>query len=594
MTMLTRDQLNTLDHDALVFIASSLQDQLTELEKQLNKSSAQLANNNRQIEALIEQIRLMNQRRFGRSSEQNSSVDENQLNIFDCFNEAEALAKPELPEPEITEIIVGSHSRKKASGKRDADLEKLPARIIDHTLSEEELAEKFPNGYKELPYETYKRLHVIPQTFIVDEHHVHIYAAKDNSGTIIRAPRGVDLFRNSIATAPLVACILNGKYVNALPIERQAKAFKDNGVDLAPNVMANWVIKSSENYLSLIYDRMHKLLYDSRVIHADETPVKVMRIGKEDIPGGKKTYMWVYCNKPTSRSHPIILYDWQPSRHADHPREFLREFTGTVVTDGYQVYHTVAKERQDLKVSGCWVHCRRPYAEYIKSLKGKVEGGTIAQEAYRMITEIMHIDNSLDDLPISDRTRQRQLLLKEKVDAYFEWVKAKYQQVTPDSATGKALAYSINQEPYLRVFLSDGAVPMDNNRAESAIRPFTLGRKNFVIIGSSNGAKASATAYSIAETAKANHLNTYKYFELLLTEIPKHMDDKNLDFLDDLLPWSPKVQAECASQIKQSQFFLKFSLCSSIRKLRRNARFFRLSYARMSTYPVSTTMEGAS
>ena len=557
--MLSRDQLNTLDHEALVFIASSLQEQLialqeqfSALEKQLDLSNAQLVDNNRQIELLTEQIRLMNQRQFGRRSEQNSSVDENQLTIFDCFNEAEALKKPELPEPEITEIIIGSHSRKKVAGKRDADLEKLPARIIDHTLSDEELAEKFPNGYKELPYETYKRLHVIPQTFIVDEHHVHIYAAKDNSGTIIRAPHGVDLFRNSIATAPLVACILNGKYVNALPIERQSKAFKENGVDLAPNVMANWVIRSSEDYLALVYDRMHKLLYDNKVIHADETPVKVMRIGKKDIPGGKKTYMWVYCNKPTSRSHPIVLYDWQPSRRADHPRDFLKEFSGTVVTDGYQVYHTVAKERQDLKVAGCWVHARRPFAEYIKSLKGKVDGGTIAHDAYRMITEIMHIDNTLDDLPISDRTKQRQLLLAQKVDAYFEWVKAKSLTVSPDGAIGKALAYSINQEPYLRVFLSDGAVPMDNNRAEQAIRPFTLGRKNFVIIGSSNGAKASAMAYSIAETAKANHLNTYKYYGFLLTEIPKHMDDKNLDFLDDLLPWSPKVQAECASQIKQS------------------------------------------
>ena len=559
MTMLSRDQLNTLDHEALVFIASSLQERLialqeqfSALEKQLDLSNAQLVDNNRQIELLTEQIRLMNQRRFGRSSEQNSSVDENQLTIFDCFNEAEALKKPELPEPVITEIIVGSHSRKKVAGKRDADLEKLPARIIDHTLSDEELAEKFPNGYKELPYETYKRLHVIPQTFIVDEHHVHIYAAKDNSGTIIRAPHGVDLFRNSIATAPLVACILNGKYVNALPIERQSRAFKENGVDLAPNVMANWVIRSSEDYLSLVYDRMHELLYDSKVIHADETPVKVMRIGKKDIPGGKRTYMWVYCNKPTSLSHPIVLYDWQPSRCADHPRDFLKEFRGTVVTDGYQVYHTVAKERQDLKVAGCWVHARRPFAEYIKSLKGKVNGGTIAHDAYRMITEIMHIDNTLDDMPISDRTKQRRLLLTQKVDAYFEWVKAASLTVSPDGAIGKALAYSINQEPYLRVFLSDGAVPMDNNRAEQAIRPFTLGRKNFVIIGSSNGAKASAMAYSIAETAKANHLSTYKYYELLLTEIPKHMDDKNLDFLDDLLPWSPRVQAECAIQIRQS------------------------------------------
>ncbi len=482
MTMLTRAQLNTLSREALIFAVSTLQEQhaaLQEqfgaLEKQLDLSNAQLVDNNRQIELLTEQIRLMNQRHFGRSSEKKLAVDENQLTIFDCFNEAETLKKPDTPEPEITEIIVGSHKRKKSSGKRDADLDKLPARIIDHKLSEEELAQKFPNGYKELPVEIYKRLNVIPETFFVDEHHIHIYAAKDNSGTIIRAKRDTDLFRDCIATAELVACIINGKYVNALPIERQSRIFKDNGVNLSPNVMAGWVIKSAERYLSPVYDRMHELIYASPVIHADETPVKVMRIDNGNSKSSGKSYMWVYCNDPAGSPHPIILYDWQPSRRADHPRDFLKKFSGTVVTDGYQVYHTVAKERQDLKVAGCWVHARRPFSEYIKALKGKVDGGTIAHEAYRLITEIMHIDNTLDDLPVSDRTIQRQTLLKEKVDAYFKWVKLKYPQVSPGGAIGKALAYSINQEQYLRTFLDDGNVPMDNNRAERAIRPFTLG-----------------------------------------------------------------------------------------------------------------------
>lgn len=168
-----------------------------------------------------------------------------------------------------------------------------------------------------------------------------------------------------------------------------------------------------------------------------------------------------------------------------------------------------------------------------------------------MITEIMHIDNSFDDLSASDRKKQRQLRLQKKVDDYFAWVKLKYSQVTQNSVIGKALAYSINQEKYLRVFLTDGKVPMDNNYAEQAIRPFTLGRKNFVIIESENGAKASAMLYSIVETAKANQLNPYKYLELLLTEIPHHMEDTNTAFMEDLLPWSKRIQQECASQFKK-------------------------------------------
>ena len=169
-----------------------------------------------------------------------------------------------------------------------------------------------------------------------------------------------------------------------------------------------------------------------------------------------------------------------------------------------------------------------------------------------MITEMMHIDNGFDDLSNTDRKKQRQHVLKDKVDAYFEWVKLKCSQVTHNSVIGKALKYSINQEEYLRTFLTDGRIPMDNNYAEQAIRPFTIARKNFVLIESDNGAKASAILFSLAETAKANNLNTYEYFELLLTEIPQHQDDKNLSFLDNLLPWSPYVQKTYPSRIKKS------------------------------------------
>lgn len=549
MLILSEEQLNNLNKEALVIIAASMQDQMQSLHAQLDKANAQLADTNRQIELLTEQIRIMNQRQFGRHSE--SGLMEGQLTLFDSFNEAEATADAQFPDPDITEVVISSYRRKKSAGKREEDLEGLPARVFDHRIPDDELARLFPNGYKELPDEVYKRLHIIPETFIVDEHHVHVYVSKDNDGTIVKAPRPVDLFRNSIATPSLVASILNGKYSNALPLERQSKAYKSNGINLSTNAMANWVIKSSDAYLSLLYERLHQLIYKNHVIHADETPVKVMRIDNTRIKNGKKTYMWVYRNRVTDHTHPIVLYDWQPSRRADHPREFLKDFSGIVITDGYQVYHKLDKEREDLSIGGCWIHARRPFAEFIKSIKESADG-TIAQEAYTMITEMLHIDNDFDDLPSDDRLKQRQLILAEKVDAYFTWVKHKYTQVTHNSSIGKALAYSIHQEPYLRLFLTDGDVPMDNNYAEQAIRPFTIGRKNFVIIDSSNGARASAIIYSLVETAKANQLNVYQYFELLLTEIPKHMDDKNLSFIDDLLPWSPTVQEKCPSRFKKS------------------------------------------
>ena len=370
---------------------------------------------------------------------------------------------------------------------------------------------------------------------------------------IKKAHRPADLFRNSIATPALLASIMNGKYTNGVPLERQSKAFKCNGINLSTNTMANWVIKGAENYLSLLYDRLHELIYGSRIIHADESPVKVMRIEKKKLKSGKKTYMWVYRNRPCDGTSPIVLFEWQPSRRADHPREFLKDFSGTVVTDGYQVYHTLGKEREDLNIAGCWIHTRRPFAEYVKSIQSEgAAKGSIAQQAYDMITEMIHIDNGFDDLPSEDRLKQRQLVLKDKVDAYFAWVKHKYTQVAHMSATGRALYYSINQERYLRQFLTDGDIPMDNNLAEQAIRPFTIGRKNFVLINTDNGARASAMIYSLVETAKANNLNPYKYLEMLFTVIPQHMEDKDMKFLDALLPWSPLVQKECQSKNKKA------------------------------------------
>lgn len=551
MLELSEEQLKHLNKDALVIIAASLQNQLRSMAHQLENANVRLDDNNRQIELLTEQIRLMNQRHFAKKAESGLNDMEGQLTLFDSFNEAEGFQKKDLAEPTIEEVTISSYRRSKTKGKREADLDGLPSRIFEHRLSDEELDEKFPNGYKELPVEIHKRLHIIPETFIVDEHHVHVYASKSNDGTIIRAERPLDLFRNSIATPALVVSIINGKYANALPLERQSRAYKCNGINLSTNTMSNWVINSTDRYLSLVYERLHELIYENKVIHADETPVKVMRIDNTRVKGGKKTYMWVYRNQCLRTTHPIVLYDWQASRKADHPREFLKDFSGTVVTDGYQVYHKLADEREYLRIAGCWIHARRPFADFIKSVGLKTAKSTVAQEAYDMITDILHTDNEFDDLSNTDRRKQRQTKLQEKVDTYFEWVKQKYSQVTHNSTIGKALAYSINQEKYLRVFLTDGMVPPDNNYAEQAIRPFTIGRKNFVLMESDNGAKASAMLYSLVETARANEVNTYQYLELLLTEIPKHMDDNNLKFLDELLPRAPRVQRECPSRYKK-------------------------------------------
>lgn len=532
MKRFTYEELDKMDHRALVAFAYGMQDQLEDINRQLNIISEQLA--------------LMNQRQFGRKTEKSNEI-EGQISLFDFLDEAEFL-QDESPEPEIQEITVSSYKKSKTKGKRDKDLDGLPARIFEHELSAEELAERFPEGYKELPVQTYKRLAIIPATLLVDEHHVHIYASKSNDGTIVRAKRPADLFRNSIATPSIVASIINAKYSNHLPLERQSRAFKDYGVKLETNTMANWVIESYEKYLHLIYDALHSELYYSNVIHADETPTLVINDGRET---PSKSYMWVYRTGARGYHHDVTIYDYQKTRRTDHPREFLKDYNGVVTTDGYQVYHKLDNECDNLNVSGCWVHAKRGFAELVKALPGDVESTTVASEAVKKISKIFHEDNKLNDLTKKDRERKRKIDVKPKVDAFFAWAKEVLPTVPSDGKTAKALNYCLNQEKYLRVFLKNGNVEMDNNRAEQAIRPFTIGRKNWVFHNSIRGAQASACIYSIVETAKANGIKTYDYLNLLLEEIPQRLEDNdnNPNFIQDLLPWSDYVKSKCHTQI---------------------------------------------
>ena len=255
------------------------------------------------------------------------------------------------------------------------------------------------------------------------------------------------------------------------------------------------------------------------------------------------------------KAKQIVSYDYQKSRKADAAYVFLNEFEGKLVCDGYQVYHTL-ENRTDTKlaVAGCWTHARRPFTQVVKSLGKEKEAGTVAGEALIQIQNIYHTDNQLLKLLPSERKKRRKKLVKPLVDAFFNWCRDSLGKVAPSSETAKGIKYCINQEKYLRVFLDDPQIPLDNNLAEQAIRPFCIGKKNWKLIDTVHGAQTSAILYSIVETAKANELNIYQYFKHLLTEIPKHMDNTDLDFLENLLPWSKQLPNICRKKkIKQAK-----------------------------------------
>lgn len=253
----------------------------------------------------------------------------------------------------------------------------------------------------------------------MDEHRVHQYASKDNDGTIIKAERSPDLFRNCIATPSLVAAIINGKYNNHLPLDRQSRCYKDSGVMLETNTLANWMMRATEIHLNILYEELHKVLTGAGLVHADESPFEVIRDGRS---AGNKSYMWVYRTGEKEK-FPVVLYDYQHTRRADHPKEFLRNYSGILVTDGYQVYHSMEKQKDDLKVAGCWVHAKRKLAELVKATGIPELDGTVAPQGVKQISALFHLDGQYDESKDKDRKSYRQREEAPKIDDYFAWEK---------------------------------------------------------------------------------------------------------------------------------------------------------------------------
>lgn len=405
-------------------------------------------------------------------------------------------------------------------------------------MSEEDLVAEFgENGWKQLPDAISKQYLFVPAKVEVDEHHIGVYASKDD-GHMVKAPHPKSLLHGSLVSASLGAAVMNGKYVNAVPLYRLEQEFTRYGLAINRQCMANWMIRLGEEYLAILYDYLHQLLYSYHVIQADETPVLVNKDGR---PAGSKSYMWVYRSGYMYSDRQIILYEYQRTRNASHPRTFLKDYSGICVTDGYQVYHTVEKELEDLTIAGCWVHARRRFDEALKVIPKDLQKGAESYLVMKQIQAIYREEGKLKDLSSEERLKQRQLIMKPLVDALFVYLNSTELKVPAKGKLHDAYTYILNQEKYLRVFLDDGDVPMDNNASERAIRGFCIGKKNWEMIDTINGAKTSAIIYSIAETAKANNLKPYDYFEYLLTEIPNHMEETDRSFLKDLLPWSPDL-----------------------------------------------------
>jgi Transposase IS66 family. len=431
---------------------------------------------------------------FGTKSEKlKDLVPDGQIGM--AFNEAEAAYSEETPEPTAEEALTpepNQNRQKKEKGKRARDLSKLPHRIVSHELPEEEVREQLGEGWIRLPDQIYKKVERTVKVEVL-EHHVAVYTDKAHK-KIVKAPHPMELLNNSIVTPSLAADVLNMKYADAMPLNRIAEELKREGLNVGRNVLSSWVIRLSERYMSLLYDRLREEMLKQRILQADETYVRVT----EDMEGGRlgKSVMWVFRSGEFEKEHPVILFDYQKTREAAHPEAFLKGWSGILESDAYSGYKKLDRENEGITSAFCWAHAKRPYADDLKVMRSRpkeypeeVIKGSLAYEAEKQIAAIYAMDNREKKESPEVRLKYRCENLKPLVDAYFDWCREHQGEAPAGSKVDEGIRYSLNQEPYLRVFLEDGEVPIDNLASERAIKPFAVGRRNWLVIDTKYGAR---------------------------------------------------------------------------------------------------------
>lgn len=493
-----------------------------------------------QISNLNDIIRVLQKGRFTPSSEKTTAEElEGQVSFF---NEAEFSSDIDSTE----DITVKEHTRKGKKSKRIAYIGELPVREVICELSEEEKqCPQCGTALKTICKETVREeLNFIPAKI---ERVVYIREVAEcpkckNTETpyFKKAETPKSLLNHSLASPSIVSEVMVQKYANSLPLYRQEKIWENLGITLNRTTMANWIIRCSEEYLSPIVEALRKNILSQDICQCDETPIQVLK--EENRKATTKSYMWVFRTGETS-DKPSIIYDYHPSRSGDNAAEFLKTFQGYVVTDGFSGYNKL----KGITHCGCWAHLRRKYKEATPEKKSDNRKMTAAEIGAAYCDKLFHIEKQLKDLTSEERYKERLKQEKPVLEAYWSWLKT----INPlkGSKLQKAVIYSRNQKQALENYLLDGRLPISNNASENAIRPFCIGRKNWLFADTPKGAKASAAVYTLIETAKANNLNVKKYLETLLTEMSNigRKFEVQPELLEPLMPWSNDMKTKCQS-----------------------------------------------
>lgn len=474
-----------------------------------------------------EQFKLFQKRKFGTSSEK-SLYDQIDLNGNTMCDEIATTINETAEEPSVD--VVKEHYRKKRT-RKDSLPKDLPVEEVICELSDEE--KNCPNCSSKTTFignDHREELVVIPAKVMLRKFVMPKYicpSCGDEPAVIVKAKAPNSVIKGSFASPEAVAYAAYQKFVMGVPLYRQEQEWQRKGVLLSRQTLANWLIKSSEQWLTPIVDELKQRLLSQTVAHADETTFQVLK--EEHKTPQSKSYLWCYRTSGDTQM-PIILAEYKPDRKYKNPAEFLAKFKGFLHTDGYDAYHKLPK---DITVVGCWAHVRRKWDAALKVIKPPDRGGTIELMGKRYCDKMFEVEKNLVGLSADEKYKERLNALKPIMDEFFVWIDSI--RATPKSLLGRAIGYMISQKEYLKNVLLDGRLELSNNRAERTIKPFVICRKNFMFANTVRGAHTAAVIFSLVETAKETGLDPFEYLSYVFKTAP-NIDMTNPENIESLLP----------------------------------------------------------
>jgi transposase len=506
---------------------SKLPDDPAELKKIIEKMNDNHRRYESEIDLLREQVRHLYDKLYGRKSEKSQGHNP-QLPLFD-------IPEPDPDEKEEKTTEVSAHLRKKRGRKVLPDT--LPRIEVVHDLPDEEKVCGCGAELTRIGEEVSEKLDIIPAIIQVIRHIRPKYSCKscegieDSGPTVKIAPVAPQIIPKSLASGGLLAHILTAKFTDALPFYRQEKQFARLGADIGRATMCNWAMKVAEKCSPLL-DLVEKRIRSGPLINIDETTVQVLHE-----PGRSpttKSFMWIFRGETPHGTG--LVYQYHQTRSGDAAAAFLKGYRGAVQTDGYRGYDFL-DHKKDIVHLGCWAHARRKFKEADKARGKKAKKSGSVNVALKYIRNIYGIEKELKskELTPEECVRFRKERAQPVLDDFEKWLRKKSTQVVPKSLLGKAVSYTLKQWHRLIQSVDVGEATPDNNLAENAIRPFVIGRKNWLFAGTPKGAQASAAIYSLIETAKANNLEPYKYLRFLFENLPFAGSEKDYE---QLLPFN--------------------------------------------------------